>query len=1061
MRCLPKWSLFYCVVFIFLLWYVVPADVTSLKIAIVDYTDSLTQRKGLALLLKDTNTQFTDITDELKAGKVDIDQYDTFIIGSFATSDETIRTALHSNKKALQEFVRQGKTIVIFAQSCEDESIIPWFPEPILLTRSEKNYNKIYINLSSHILLNEPNRILPVEFSPLKSGNLPLVLNAVLECAECEVIASRDANARFPAIVVTGWGKGRVLVIAIPLDKFYILGDEGLKNLARRMMENILHYCIMIKGEEATLRTPRTIKPSMGYSYTIEGVVYLDRNGNNQRDEDEPPLANIPVSDGQDIVFTDKKGRFLLPNATHQARFVFVCTPRNYIKSPGLYYLLGEVTEKREFHFGLRKSPVEENEPFTFLQITDVHVNGSKRAQYFERELQKIDSLSTTPAFIVSTGDLVNNAQYIKQIKYYLQATKTVNIPIFNVIGNHDRNKGKVRIYNYVHYCGPDYYSFDYANTHNIVFNIITPTTAEEKWLKKDIELLGKDKLIMFFQHYPPKEEQLRELASLGVDYMFVGHWHSTRFQSYGPLRLYAIPPLYLGGIDISPSGFLEVKVDNHRIYTTYHYRIDKPFLNISSPGANLPIYSRDFDIVVESYDSAVPISKVSYQIIDTRKSHLVREGVLQKVGAITWRTPEKETRLDVGKYLLKVSATNIIGKELIGSTEFDVLPIKKLPSRPRLGQDWTMFMGSPEHSGLSEDKIRPPLVYQWSFSTGGWVDLASPIVADGKVFIATKRLDDSTEPRIFALDSRSGEPLWQKTLDMPVEHTLAYADGKVVALCQDGTLIALDASTGETQWQQSLGSRYERWIFSAPVVKDGVVYCGNSAWFSAIDLNSGSVLWTNQDGYDWISSYASPAVANDNIITGAVWLSFNKKYGSLYAMSKKTGKRQWFLNAIGFHSSPAFFANKVFCTDTRGILYELNHENGNVLWRQPLESGWATTTPVIKGNYLIAGSGQGTIYCFKLPQKELCWELATTNSKFNMSPYQIDFQPLLSSPVISGDLVFIGSGSGSLYAIRISDGKVLWQHDFGVPVLSTPAISGNCLFTCTSTGTVFCLTMQ
>lgn len=1060
MKRFSKLTLFYYVVLVFLFWCELSAE-TTLKIAIVDSADPVTQRKGLMPLLKDLGALFSDVTNELKAGKLELDKYDTLIIGSFATSDESIRETLRTNKKALQEFVNQGKTIVIFAQYCEDESIISWFSEPAFLTRSEVNYNNIHINLSSHILLNEPNRILPVEFGLPEKSKLPLVLNAVLECAGCEVIASRDANGQFPAIVVTGWGKGRVLVFAIPLDKFYVLGGENPKNLAHRMMENILHYCLMIKEEKATLLTPRTVKPPMGYPFAIEGTVYLDRNGNNQRDENEPPLPNIPVSDGQNIVFTDKNGYYFLTNATQEARFVFVSIPRDYVKSADKYYVLGGIREKRKFNFGLRKSPVKETEPFTFVHITDVHVNGAERSQYFAQELQKIDSLTSPPAFIVSTGDLVNDAQYIKQIKYYLQAMKTTSIPLFNVIGNHDRNKGSERIYNYLHYLGPDYYSFDYADTHIIVFNIITPTAIEEKWLKKDIELLGKNKRIMLFQHYFPKEEQLQELASLGVDYVFVGHWHTTRIQNYGDLRVYAIPPLYLGGIDISPSGFLEVKVDKPRIHTIYHYRIEKPFLSIASPGKTLPIYSRDFDIVVEAYDSTTPIRNLSYQIIDARNSQVVKEGVLQKVGPITWRTPEKEERLDIGKYLLKVSALKVNGETLTGSSEFEVLPVKKLLTRPRLSQEWTMFMGSPEHTGISEDKVNPPFVYQWSFSTGGWIDLASPIVAEGKVFISAKRLDESINPVIFAIDPSSGKLLWQKTLAMPVEHTLAYGDGKLIALCQDGTLLALNASTGETLWQQSLGNRYKRWIFSAPVVKNGVIYCGNSAWFSAIDLNSGTILWTNNDGYDWISSYASPVVANDYIITGAVWLGFNGKLSSLYAMSKTTGKRQWSLKSVGFHSSPAFFNNKVYCTDTRGILYEINYETGEVLWQQQLEGGWSTTTPVVKDKYLIAGSGQGTIYCFKLPQKEISWEFATLKSKFNMSPYQIDFKPLLSSPTISGDVVYIGSGDGNLYAIRISDGKVLWQHDFGVPVLSTPTISGNCLFVCTATGTIYCLTTQ
>ena len=42
---------------------------------------------------------------------------------------------------------------------------------------------------------------------------------------------------------------------------------------------------------------------------------------------------------------------------------------------------------------------------------------------------------------------------------------------------------------------------------------------------------------------------------------------------------------------------------------------------------------------------------------------------------------------------------------------------------------------------------------------------------------------------------------------------------------------------------------------------------------------------------------------------------------------------------------------------------------------------------------------------------------------------------PVLSSPVVSGGTVFVGSNDGFVYALRKTDGKKLWGFDTGKSV--------------------------
>src|SRR5688572_26885761 len=60
------------------------------------------------------------------------------------------------------------------------------------------------------------------------------------------------------------------------------------------------------------------------YAHPIRGTVYLDKNGNGIHDKRERGLAGIAVSDGMDVVFTDKWGAYHLPNTETNAVFVFI-----------------------------------------------------------------------------------------------------------------------------------------------------------------------------------------------------------------------------------------------------------------------------------------------------------------------------------------------------------------------------------------------------------------------------------------------------------------------------------------------------------------------------------------------------------------------------------------------------------------------------------------------------------------------------------------------------------------------------------------------------------------
>ena len=62
----------------------------------------------------------------------------------------------------------------------------------------------------------------------------------------------------------------------------------------------------------------------------------------------------------------------------------------------------------------------------------------------------------------------------------------------------------------------------------------------------------------------------------------------------------------------------------------------------------------------------------------------------------------------------------------------------------------------------------------------------------------------------------------------------------------------------------------------------------------------------------------------------------------------------------------------------------------------------------------------------------------------------------VISSPTIAGDVVFVGSGDGHLYALDLATGARRWRLDAKSPVSSSPAVGGGLVFAASRDGSIF-----
>ena len=128
-----------------------------------------------------------------------------------------------------------------------------------------------------------------------------------------------------------------------------------------------------------------------------------------------------------------------------------------------------------------------------------------------------------------------------------------------------------------------------------------------------------------------------------------------------------------------------------------------------------------------------------------------------------------------------------------------------------------------------------------WQYETNG-SGATSPVVNDGKVFFG---VNDSPNwgHRVVALDARTGNFQWAHSADNRVYGVLAD-QGKVYFTTWEGHLFALDDYTVNLLWHRRLehpGNPYPT------IYEDKLLLASGGTGFMALNKNSGAVLWEKE----------------------------------------------------------------------------------------------------------------------------------------------------------------------------------------------------------------------
>ena len=343
--------------------------------------------------------------------------------------------------------------------------------------------------------------------------------------------------------------------------------------------------------------------------------------------------------------------------------------------------------------------------------------------------------------------------------------------------------------------------------------------------------------------------------------------------------------------------------------------------------------------------------------------------------------------------------------------------------STPVIGGDGTIYVGSADTYFYA---IAPNGRLRWRVKTGGLIDAAGALSAYDARLRSSPLTFGSGDAKLYHVTTpRRGRPriVWTFRADVPPVPTqrVDWWEGNV-AIGPGGVLYA--GNTGGSAYAISPDGR-RLWAFTA----------GNSLWTTPAFANDGSSFWGSLDLHVYHLSPAgtplwqtftpgyvisSPAIGSD----GTVYVgSFDSR---LYALDPATGAVRWsFATSDHIYASPALGQDRAGATDaiyvasTDGSVYALS-PSGRLMWRYDTGAP-VRSSPVLgrmpsgrPGEIVYVGSSNGRLYALDAATGRLRWSYDTTPT----DPYLQVRNNLNASPALGRNGIYIAGQDGYVYYV-------------------------------------------
>lgn len=295
----------------------------------------------------------------------------------------------------------------------------------------------------------------------------------------------------------------------------------------------------------------------------------------------------------------------------------------------------------------------------------------------------------------------------------------------------------------------------------------------------------------------------------------------------------------------------------------------------------------------------------------------------------------------------------------------------------------------------------------------------------------------------VTALNLQNGKTLWQTDLDTPLVAGPGVDQGVILVGSSQAGLYALNQSNGRINWHTTLSNQ----IIAPPIITNNMAIVktlDGQLW--AINLSDGSTLW--HQGHNIpvmrLSGGSRPQIVGNKIIVGyadgkldAYTLQGKLLWQIAVAQPQGASDVEQMVDIVG---DPKISGNTIYVVTYQGNLTAVNTDTGNILWQQPLSS---YTGLALSNQAVFVTDATGIVRAYSRSNGQLLWQ--QDNLKYRK----------LTAPVVIGNSIAVGDGEGYLQFLSQSDGSIIGRQvvDKNTPIMTAPIVNGNNIYVLDSDG--------
>ena len=322
-------------------------------------------------------------------------------------------------------------------------------------------------------------------------------------------------------------------------------------------------------------------------------------------------------------------------------------------------------------------------------------------------------------------------------------------------------------------------------------------------------------------------------------------------------------------------------------------------------------------------------------------------------------------------------------------------------------------------------------------------LETAGPTIAGDRVYVASAR-----GQALYSLDARTGSAKWVFHPRGRVEATPAVGGGRAYIATAKGMLFGVSADTGDEVWHADIaGVSTSRLLYDETA--DRVVVPTGDNRVHCVDAKTGTEVWTyRRDPPSDLTISGTSSPAKVTLATGDAYVvGFSD--GTVVAIKAANGTPVWEQRLVAagrfrdIDGPIATDATRIYVTAYGDALYALERESGRVIWSAP---PGGVTGVVLGGDRLFHGTDSGDVVARDPADGREIWRWHVPAG----AP---------TTPVVSGEYIFVASSSKTLYALRADNGVLAWTFDPGYRVAganASPAVSGRRVYLVSNVGTVY-----